>query len=200
MICGISARARSGKDTLANYLQDVFNEKYNRRFKLVAFAEALKKMCRENFDLSIEQLWGNAKEIPDKKYKKMGLGEYWTPREIMQEIGEFYRKIDYDFWVRTLDNYIESNKFKDVIITDIRYINECRYVKSKQGFLIKIVRDVDNKIHGSNHESETNLDNYRDFDLIISNNGTINDLKDASVNIVEALISLEKLSEKGRII
>jgi len=197
MICGIAGRGRSGKDVLANYLQNVFNEKYDRHFKLVAFADVLKKMCQEHFDLSIEQLWGNAKEIPDKKYKKMGFNEYWTPREIMQEIGEFYRKIDYNFWVKILSKNITN---KDVLITDIRYVNEADFVLENKGFLIKIVRDVDNKIHGSEHESETNLDNYHAFDLVISNNGTLDDLKNAAVNIAEALISLEKLSKKGRII
>ena len=163
----------------------------------MAFADVLKKMCQEHFGLSIEQLWGNAKEIPDKKYKKMGLNEYWTPREIMQEIGEFYRKIDYDFWVKILSKNIVD---KDVLITDVRYINEADFVLENKGFLIKIVRDVDNKIHGSDHGSETNLDNYTGFDLVVSNNGTLNDLKDAVINISEVLISLEKLGEKGRII
>jgi hypothetical protein len=196
-VIGLVGVARSGKDTLAGHLQNIFNEKYDRHFKLMAFADVLKKMCQKHFDLSIEQLWGNAKEIPDKKYKKMGLDEYWTPREIMQEIGEFYRKIDYDFWVKTLSKNIVD---EDVLITDVRYINEADFVRENKGFLIKVVRDADNKIHGSDHGSETGLDNYYGFDLVITNNGTLDDLKDAAVNIAGVLISLEKLSEKGRII
>lgn len=58
MIIGISGKARSGKDTFADFLVDIFYTRFNRKFELMAFADELKYLCKIQFDLSYEQLWG----------------------------------------------------------------------------------------------------------------------------------------------
>jgi len=212
MIIGIGYKARSGKDTLAKFIKEEFEKKYNRKFYDAAFAFELKNMCKFQFGLNDDQLWGDKKEIPDERLIKylvkaalVGGDIYWTPREIMQELGAFYRKIDYDFWVKGLRKFLQHAKLqghKDFIITDVRYINEAKFIKSKKGFLIRIERDVENRdqIHGATHESETSLDNYKDFDMYIDNNGDLADLKISSYNIVSGILSIEKLIKNGRII
>ncbi len=47
----------------------------------------------------------------------------------MQELGGFYRRIDHDFWVKSLNLHLITNDIKDAIITDVRHINECEYIK-----------------------------------------------------------------------
>lgn len=199
MIIGIAGHARAGKDTLGGYLIKCLKERNNRTFIQTAFAEQLKFVCQEHFSLSDDQLWGDKKEISDLRYKKSD-SEFWTPREIMQNLGSFYRSIDYDFWVKALDNYLKQNKIEDTIITDVRHINECEYVKNNNGVLIKIIRENADEIHGMTHESETSLDdkssNY--FDIEINNDGSLEDLYTAAENMSDAIISIENLITKGR--
>jgi len=211
MIVGVSGKARSGKDQLAKYLIEIFKSKYDREFYHIAFAAELKNMCKFQFGLDDDQLYGDKKEIEivDKHFLKYTMGGdpeysvYWTPREIMQELGAFYRKINYDFWVIALRKWMEDLErkgHKDYIITDVRHINEAEFIKKENGFLIRIIRESENKIHGIDHESETGLDAYKDFDMIVENNGSLEDLKKASHNIVDAILLIEKLSKDRRII
>lgn len=213
MIIGIAGKARSGKDQLAKFIKEEFEEKHNRKFYDAAFAFKLKNMCKFQFGLSDDQLWGNKKEIADGRFVKEVLLDtmdktypvFWTPREIMQELGAFYRKIDYDFWVKGLEKVLQYGGLKDhkdFIITDVRHINEAKFIKNRKGFLIRIERDVENRdqIHGATHESETGLDSYKDFDMYIDNNGDLADLEVASHNVVNGILSIEKLIKNGRII
>jgi len=210
MIIGVSGKARAGKDVLAEFVIEAFKSEYSREFHHIAFATELKNMCKFQFALDDDQLWGDKKEIADNrfprdKWKHLDGGTmiYWTPREIMQEVGAFYRKIKHDFWIITLRKWMEELErrgCKDYIITDARHVNEAEFIKKKQGFFIKIIREAENKIHGVDHESETGLDAYEDFDMIIENNGSLADLKKASHNVVNAILSIEKLIENRRII
>lgn len=207
MIIGIIGKARSGKDQFGEYLIDSLKEKYNRNFVRVAFADELKRMCEESFGLSKDQLWGDLKEAVDRRFRKPMVKEtasgddfFWSPREIMQAIGSFYRSIDYDFWVRALDKFIMSLPNNDFIITDVRHINECEYVKSKSGILIKVLRENADTIHGMAHESETSLDKYNGFDIEINNNGTLEELRTAAKDCASMIISTENLMNKRRII
>jgi hypothetical protein len=215
MIAGLIGKMRSGKNQLAEFVREEFERKHNRIFYEAGFAIELKNMCKFQFGLSNDQLWGDKKEwaderFPRDKWKHLdgGTMTHWTPREIMQEMGVFYRKIDSDFWVKGLRKFLQNELlkgYKDFIITDVRYINEAEFIKSENGFLICVQRDLDNRdpdreMHGIVHESETNLDGYKDFDMYIDNNGDLADLKIASYNIVNAILSMEKLIKNRRII
>ena len=209
MIIGMVGKARSGKDTFAMYLMECLKKRHQRYFKHAAFAAQLKAMCQEHFELSYEQLWGNQKEIEDKRFFKSSVkvnnvnyGEFWTPREIMQELGGFYRRIDHGFWVKSLNLHLITNDIKDAIITDVRHINECEYIKINKGVLIKIVRKNADEIHGMHHESETALDGFSDdyFDIEINNFGTLENLREAAEDTSDAIIMMENMIKKGRIV
>jgi hypothetical protein len=175
-------------------------------------------MCQEHFELSDEQLWGDKKEVDDKRFPRYGNMQYsggefrcgalsdplgcWSSREIMQELGGFYRRIDRDFWVKALNLYLITNDIKDAIITDVRHINECQYIKINKGVLIKIVRKDVDEIHGMEHESETALDGFSGdyFDVEINNSGTLEDLYVAAEDTSDAIIMIENMINKGRIV
>lgn len=210
MIIGIAGKARSGKDTLGKEMAKHFKKAYNEHYELMAFADALKSMCKDHFGLSTWQVYGNEKEIPDKRYPRPikpyceGLGKSelpyssWTPREIMQELGSFYRKIDNDFWVKALDERIKELGNPNVIITDVRHVNECEYVKNN-GYLIKLTRyfksDEEAKINGMDHESETALDGISDgyFDLTVINQQDLEMFKLTAHEVVEIMLEFDKL-------
>ena len=186
MIIGISGKARSGKDTFADFLVDVFYSQFNRKFKTMAFADELKYLCKIQFGLSYEQLWGDSKEKLDYRYRKQD-GEFWTAREIMQAVGEFYRSIDADYWVKALDQSIKNSMDKDIIITDVRYPNEFNYVKESGGIIIRIYRVGGPYINNASHSSECALDSFADslFDVVIHNDKTLDDLYSAAYEVAE---------------
>lgn len=193
MIIGILGKARAGKDTFGLMLAEELFKLTRQRYVLMAYAHELKIRVQKDFDLSYEQLWGNDKEKQDLRYAKRLEGffsnptDYWTPREILQSYGEFYRSINYNFWVRHLFEIIDDREYKRVIITDVRHINEADSIINKKGVLIKIVRDTGNNIHGQDHISEVALDDY-DIKLVIENNGTLKDLKFAAKEVAKKLI------------
>ena len=164
----ISGKARSGKDTVATLLVDIFKEN-GIEFKTIAYADKLKAFLGEFFSLSFEQLYGLEKEFPDYRYPKDD-GTFWTSRELMQFIGtDVFRKIDPDFWVKIVRKQIKefpSNYF----ITDGRFDNEIEWVIESDGLYIDVQRFNRDKIINSKHESEKALNNVLKPDIIINNN------------------------------
>lgn len=66
MILGISGLAGSGKDTAAGFLRTDF------KFVPIALADPLKRMAKDAFDFTDEQLWGPSqfRNAPDKRYPR----------------------------------------------------------------------------------------------------------------------------------
>lgn len=74
------------------------------------------------------------------------------------------------------------------IITDTRFPNEANAVKERGGINVRVTRPFKSDMHGQ-HPSETALDNYKAWDYIIDNNGTIEDL----IKKVEEILIKEKI-------
>jgi hypothetical protein len=157
-------------------------------FVAMAFAHELKTRCQAAFDLSYEQLWGDAKEELDKRYPKPGTDTFWTAREIMQNYGAFYRTVDEQFWIKNLFKVAEEKEYKNVIITDVRYINEADYIQHKKGgYVIRVERESKDDVHNMQHPSEVQLDGYGGFDFVVDNNGTLDDLKNTAKEVCQFL-------------
>jgi hypothetical protein len=204
LLIGITGLARSGKDTFAKMLAEELYKQTDHLFILMAYAHELKLKIQKDFDLSYEQLWGAEKEIEDKRYKRpfeyhggVRAGRdklpniYWTSREIMQNYGQFYRTIDYNFWVKHLFNIIEQNDYKNVIITDIRYPNEAQPIVDRDGYIVRMIREDKTEIHNQYHSSEISMDSYDKIDFIIQNNGTLDELKFNVVDVAEQIADSE---------
>ena len=72
------------------------------------------------------------------------------------------------------DCYDTHNWFPKWIITDLRFPNELSEVKKRKGVTIRVNRfPAENKMK---HESETSLDHIDDWDFVIDNNGSIEEL------------------------
>lgn len=213
MIIGLIGRARSGKDTFAELLAEQIFLAAGKRFILMAYAQELKLRVQKDFDLSYDQLWGDLKEIPDHRYRKSNVNNmvagrrekseiewaFWTPREIMQAFGQFYRTIDTLFWVNNLFSTIEEKEFKNVIITDIRHPNEATPVSERNGYLIKVTSEREDKpdIHGPGHISETAMDDYDKVDFTVQNDGSIMNLKDTAEQVAKFILETDLMKEKN---
>jgi hypothetical protein len=200
LIIALCGKARSGKDTFAGLLAEELFEFSGRKFVIMAYAHELKLRVQKDFDLSYEQLWGDLKEVPDYRYPKYKINSkdeepFWTPREILQAYGQFYRTIDANFWVNNLFNVLDDKKYNSVIITDVRHPNEADPVIERGGVLIKIDsgREGKEEIHGQNHISETAMENYDKIDFTVINNWGLRELKEAAKDMVEFLRNLNKI-------
>ena len=182
MIIGISGKAGSGKDTAAKMLEvlyanpDISYEDFaNKRYKnfadiqIVHFADSLKETAQVLF--RIGEWETNTQE--GKKTTINWIGK--TVRELLQGIGQGLRDaIDPNLWVKIL--FANTEGWSNYIIADVRYPNEVYAIKKRNGVLIRI----DRKGAGAgNHSSETALDDYKECDVHIENNGSIEDLFEA---------------------
>jgi hypothetical protein len=77
-------------------------------------------------------------------------------------------------------------EFPNWIITDCRFENEYNSVKERGGLMIKVERPSSGT---DNHASETGLDSITDWDYVIQNDGTINDL----IEKVKAILIKERI-------
>ena len=105
MIIGLLGVAGSGKDTVA----DIFVRDHN--FVKVAFADPLKRICKDVFAFTDEQLWGPSEKrnAPDERYLRRKIenefldhigDEYLTPRFALQQLGsEWGRNCYPNVWV-----------------------------------------------------------------------------------------------------
>jgi hypothetical protein len=191
MVIGLAGRARVGKDTFGEMLIEELYSLFRRKYIMMAYATVLKQRVQADFDMSYEQLWGNEKEVPDKRYPK---GEsFWTPREILQFMGtDCFRAVDYSFWVKSLFRLIEEKEYKNVVITDIRFPNEADPVVERGGFLVHIERPNKDSIHGEQHASETSMDGYDKYDFRIMNDGSLEDLRATAKEVAKIIEFKEK--------
>ncbi len=187
IILVISGKKASGKDLLGTYF------KYY-GFGKVSFADALKRVARQLFKLTVEQTDGSLKEKPTKY---MWGGMVATPRRIMIEIGQFFRAFDPDWWV---SQAIEIINGKDagsrVYIPDARFPNEISKIKQipdSMVITIRLNRSVEerDKVYPgctkSEDVSETSLDDYPHFDYVLEaeKNHNPQDLEKLAAKVVD---------------
>lgn len=100
-----------------------------------------------------------------------------TPRLLLQLIGtDCGRNIVHpNIWINSALNSYDAVK-DNWLITDTRFVNEATAIhnKHKDNILIRVNSNRCNSY--DLHESETALDNYAEFDYVIDNNGTIDEL------------------------
>lgn len=167
-ICGLK---RSGKDTLADVISEVYG------YKKIKIAESLKDMVKATFNFSDEQLETDAKDIIDDKW---GI----TPREVLQFMGtdvmqyhiqSILPNIGRTFWIKKLiDNYIEVNPNQKYVISDMRFKHEYEALLPYSPFIIKVERKTATP---SSHISETEHTQIP-YDRVFCNDGQLCDVED----------------------
>ena len=179
MIVGLSGRMRVGKDAAASALVRDLG------FQRVGFADKLKELAVEADPLvwAMEQplninlgAGGLAHEV--RRLGWEGAKENRRVREFLQRLGTGARKVfGDDFWVNQALSAVSGN----TVIPDVRFRNEAEAIRNAGGLLIRLNRPGGG---GSLHASETDLDEWTDWDLVVNNDGSISDLEAQIVQFV----------------
>lgn len=113
--------------------------------------------------------------------------KYWTPRMILQYVGtETMRKVDKGVWVKralTTAHHLLASKDQEVklvIVTDVRYRNECEAIWNAGGEVWRIVRPgAEAPVGLTDHPSEKEQESISDQELqaVILNDSTLDTLK-----------------------
>lgn len=142
MIIGLLGFIGSGKDTIAKYLVNEYN------FTQESFSGALKDTCSVIFDWPRHMLEGDTlesrewREIPDTWWSRnLGIDNF-SPRLALQLIGTdaLRNHFNQDLWFLTVQNKIRKNSDKPVVISDVRFPNEIKFIQEQGGSLIRINR------------------------------------------------------------
>jgi hypothetical protein len=210
MIIGISGRIGAGKDASALLLQNIFKQR-SILLEKKQFAGKLKQFVASLIGCTLEQL-------EDQDFKKSVLPNEWnrvvkgvsgfnygapiyeeiveslTVREMLISIGHGVRVNTHpDVWINGLlsDYKLQPHlgptrdlRYPNWIIPDMRYPNEANRIKDLEGFTIRVQRD---SVPVMDHPSETLLDAYS-FDILIENNGSLDDLRAKLEQAVDLVI------------
>lgn len=169
LICG---KARAGKDTFAKLIKQE-EEKDNNKVCILKLTAPLYSWAEDYFNYDKEK---------DEK-----------PRKLLQTLGYDIlqlklKKKDFllDYLITTievLDNYYDVG-----LITDGRLVHEIEVLKEKYPNIktILLTNKQDNKLTNKekNHQTEIDLDDYKDFDYIVENKD-MESLKLEALKIVE---------------
>lgn len=165
MIIGLSGYAQTGKDTVAEHLIQRYG------YKRVAFADPIRKALYSlDPKVRVAEMVGVslANAVDSMGWEEVKRLSSDT-RELLQRFGtEVGREMfGQDFWVDQAFRGV--SKFNDIVFTDVRFPNEFRSIKTREGIIIRIVKPGTAAVNY--HASETALDNHN-FDATIVNDGS----------------------------
>ena len=159
----ISGKARSGKDTVANIIKDYYTDK---KVISISFGHYIKDYAKR------VSSWDGSEES--------------KPRQLLQQLGiELIKnKINSKLFINRILEDIEifSYFYDIIIIDDARLKDEIEILKEnyKDSKVIRVIRE--NYKNGltlseNNHLTETDLDDYDNFDYVVKNTDNLSNLK-----------------------
>ena len=150
-----SGKQFSGKDTIAKIILQRFPS-----FKRIGIADAIKMRYSKKTGLSLEEIEKNKSQY----------------RQDLINLGDWGRAQSPDFWLNSIIAYDG-----DTIVTDIRMKHELDKFRSNSALAIRVeaseeARSKRGVLSSKNDTTETQLDSVDDWDYIIHNEGTYEEL------------------------
>ena len=133
-IIAIAGNARSGKDTLGRYISQILND-HGISTSLNSFAKALKS------------------EVDPLLTKSVGISAFTEnsdEKKIIRDFlvfwgSDFRRRLDENVWIKELEKSYDGKSI--LIVTDLRFENELKWVRENNGIVLFISRvDENNEI------------------------------------------------------
>lgn len=189
----LSGWARSGKDTVAEYLEHEYG------YEQLSLAAPLKDATSEKY--GVPRSWFDDNNRKDKPLfgvpvvpsdantralqymfrESLGTNEegdlFWTPRALLILEGSVARSVNPNHWTAQLLAGI-ADAPGNYVVSDVRFPNEINLLQERLGMenvnTVRIHRFLTNP---STDASETSLDGYL-FDTVLDNTGDLEDLYD----------------------
>jgi len=160
MIIGVVGFIGSGKGTVA----DILVQKHN--FTKLSFADSLKDATAAIFGWPRHLLEGETAESRAWREEKdewwsEKTGKYITPRNMLQVMGTEVGRdmLDPNIWIYSLERKMDL--YPNVVIADVRFPNEIKFIQEKGGFVIRVKRGSDpewyDTAYRANKEGNTDL-------------------------------------------
>jgi len=154
LVLGLTGRAGAGKDTAADFLCEHYG------FVRCSFAAALKDMAAQLLEEA---------GLDHAHIYEAGLKEQPMPglhgvsgRQLLQTLGDWGRALHPDLWVTLAAMRLGLGPGQDaavhdrIVLTDVRFPNEARWLAERGGLLVRVVRD--HAIPVRQHVSEAHTD------------------------------------------
>jgi len=174
MFIGISGKMGSGKDTVANHLIKSLIQ-MKKPVVICRFADRLKYVTAALTATSLyDQYSREGKQLVPAGFSD-SLGT------LQQKVGMAFREHFHpDIWIHAaLGPWLDKPEMV-IIIPDLRFQNEARFLKERNAVLIRLegdpVKARANDARDLNHISETDLDSYKDWTAIVANDGSLEQL------------------------
>lgn len=202
MIVGICGLIGSGKDTIADYLVNLH------QFRRESFARSLKDAVAAVFGWDRDMLEGRTKQSREWREQvdfwwSNRLGMKITPRWVLQNWGTEVCRQGFhdDIWIASLENKLRNSQ-DNVVISDCRFPNEINAIKKSNGIIVWVQRgelpdwyDIaldanQGSVKALNYIQELGIHPSEwkwigtEFDIIIDNNSSLNNL----YNQIESII------------
>jgi len=173
----LSGYARSGKDSVANLLEEECG------FRRFAFADALKEMVADITGIPVFLFHSLQKDtlIP---------GSSKTYRDLLIEVADQKRAIDPDIFSRLVGAQIVESNAERIVISDWRYKREESFLQSfldPSIYRISRCRVVRSSIIPSDTPIEHDLDG-EPMSVVIQNDGSLADLREAVHSVLHQSI------------
>lgn len=162
----LSGKQFCGKDTVAKIILENF-----KNFTRIGLGDAIKLEYGEKIGLTLEEVEKNKA----------------TYRADLQALGNKRREEDSAYWIKKIITLPQ-----DIIVPDIRVQQEYDYFNEAGAFKIRVEASKDARakrgiLAAENDITETALDNITEWDHIIENNGTYEELLAKTENLLEKI-------------
>lgn len=163
----ISGKQYSGKDTVTNILLELLPG-----FRRTPLADAIKIEFGEERNITFKEI-----EMNKPLY-----------RADLIVLGNKRRAEDANYWIKKVLDTDDN-----IIISDARFTYEINTFEKHNAIKIRVESDREErakrgKLVKEDDSTETDLDNYGNWDYIIENNGTYEDLKAATEKLSSSII------------
>ena len=162
----LSGKQFCGKDTVAKILLQNFTN-----FTRIGLGDAIKLEYGEKIGLSLEEVEQNKSQY----------------RADLQALGNKRRAEDSAYWIKKIITLPQ-----DIIVPDIRVQQEYDYFKNAGAYKIRVEASAESRskrgtLAAENDITETALDNITDWNYVISNEGTYEELLEKTGELIQSI-------------